>query len=303
MALIQNTTAIPKAVAKLIDTVRNQIGLFLEPTHIRRKGQAEAGVKVSEARAKADVAVLRIENKLAIQDIQERAAERVHILEEKRQKNLEAIASQASHELPADVSDVPVDEDWVAQFFDHCKDVSNEKMQTVWSKLLAGEVTKPGSYSLRTLAAVRVLSKEDADLFTRFCTTVWQTPSGLTPIIPAFEKLEMFPAVNLSFIDLLKLDTLGVIRFETVTGYTLKFLADPCLSWHYYSKLHILSKKDVRALEIGKTILTDIGKELAIIAGSTPDEQYRNWVVTDLREKGWEVQEVDPNPTSGHSGA
>lgn len=242
MALIQGTTTIPKAVAKLIDTIGNQIGLFLEPTHIRRKGQAEAGVNVSEARAKADIAVLKIENKLAIQDIQDRAAERVHIQEEKRQKNLEAIASQASHELPADVSDVPVDEDWVAQFFDHCKDVSNEKMQTVWAKLLAGEVTKPGSYSLRTLAAVRVLSKEDADLFTRFCSTVWQTSSGLTAIVPDFKNHATFPASILSFAELVKLDALGMISFETARGFKLQFSVDPLLHWQYDSKLHILFK-------------------------------------------------------------
>ena len=64
IALIQGTTIVPKAVAKLIDTVGDQIGLFLEPTHIRRKGQAEADVTVTDAKAKAQVAVLKVENKL-----------------------------------------------------------------------------------------------------------------------------------------------------------------------------------------------------------------------------------------------
>jgi hypothetical protein len=168
MALIQGGTAIPNAVAKLIDTVGSQIGLFLEPTHIRRKGQAEADVLVSEAKAKADIAVIKLQNKQAIQHIEDRTVERLRKREEKRQANLEAIAAKATQELPQAVSDAPVDEDWIAQFLNHSQDVSNEQMQTLWGRLLAGEVTKPGSFSLRALAIVKVMSKDDANLFIVF---------------------------------------------------------------------------------------------------------------------------------------
>ena len=178
MALIEGTTAVPRSVGKLIETIGDQIGLFLEPTHIRRKGQAEADVTVAAPRAKADIEVVQLQNKLALHKIQDRADERVRRLKAKRQKNLEAIAAQAALQLPAHVSDQPVDEDWVAQFLDHCQDVSNENMQSVWARLLAREVGKPGSFSLRTLALVRVMSRNDADMFTRFCSVLWETPDA-----------------------------------------------------------------------------------------------------------------------------
>jgi hypothetical protein len=54
MALITGTTAVPVSIAKLIDTVGEQVGLFLEPYHIRRKGKAEADVTVAKAEAKAN---------------------------------------------------------------------------------------------------------------------------------------------------------------------------------------------------------------------------------------------------------
>ncbi len=57
ISLIQGTTAVPKSVAKLIDTVGDQIGLFLEPVHIRRKGQAESDVLLAEAKAKVEIAL------------------------------------------------------------------------------------------------------------------------------------------------------------------------------------------------------------------------------------------------------
>lgn len=294
MALIQGTTAIPKSVAKLLDTIGDQIGLFLEPIHIRRKGQAEADVLVFEANAKAEISVLKVENRLAIKDRQDRAAERVRKKEEKRQANLEAIASKAAGEIPQAVSDVPVDEDWVTQFFEHCQDVSSDQMQTVWARLLAGEVSKPGSFSLKTLSVVRIMSKEDANLFTRFCSMVWQLPNGLTPIIPSVDKVASLTAANLGFAELVRLDALGLIRFEAVAGFSLKFTSDVRLPWYYYSRLHILSKKDARQIDLGNALLTDVGTELAVIAGAAPDEQYRNWVVSSFREKGWDIVEADP---------
>ena len=182
LALIQGTTAVPRSVAKLIDTVGEQIGLFLEPYHIRRKGQAEADVTAAETKAKAEIAVVRLENKLALQGLEDRTEQRVRRREAKRQKNLEAITAQAAREIPGSVSDHPVDKDWVAQFFNHCQDVSNEQMQALWSRLLAGEVAKPGSFSLRTLASTRTLSKHDADLFTRFCALLWEVGPQLRPV-------------------------------------------------------------------------------------------------------------------------
>ena len=292
MSLIQGTTAIPKAIAKLIDTIGGQIGLFLEPTHIRRKGQAEADVTVTEARAKADVAVVQLQNKLALQDIQDRTEERVRKRETKRQKNIEAITAQAAGALPESVSEKPVDEDWVTQFFNHCQDISNEEMQSLWARLLAGEVAKPGSFSLRTLALVQVMGKDDANIFTRFCSLVWQTPNGLTPIVPDLEKVDSLVGVQLGFMDFIRLDSLGLIRFAEVAGFRLTFTDDPHLIYHYYGRQHILTKQGARDLNIGKAILTEVGKELAVIAGSSPNEEYRNWAVSTFRERGWEVVET-----------
>lgn len=295
LSLIQGTTAIPKAISKLIDTVGDQIGLFLEPTHIRRKGQAQADVTVAEAKAKAEVAVVKLQNKLALRETQDRADERVRKQEAKRQQNIEAITKQAIKELPESVSEKPVDEDWVAQFFNHCQDISNEQMQSIWAKLLAGEVAKPGSFSLRTLALIRVMGKDDANLFTRFCSIVWQTEpglKGLTPLILDLEKIDSLAGVQLGVTDFVRLDSLGLIRFEANGGFGLKFNSDPRLVWHYYGRQHNLAKVGSREIAFGNSLLTEVGQELAEIAGSSPNEEYRSWVVSTLRRQGWEVIEA-----------
>ena len=42
-------------------------------------------------------------------------------------------------------------------------------MQTLWAKILAGEVTNPGSTSIRTLSILKNLNQDIAGLFARFC--------------------------------------------------------------------------------------------------------------------------------------
>jgi hypothetical protein len=37
-----------------------------------------------------------------------------------------------------------LEDDWITNFFDKCRLISDEEMQTLWSKVLAGEANAPG---------------------------------------------------------------------------------------------------------------------------------------------------------------
>jgi hypothetical protein len=195
--VIFRVSVVTKSILKLIDTLKEQIVLSREPTHIREKGKALDDVALGTARTR-----------IGIQEMDEPAAQRALRREAKRQSIIEAITAKAAKVLPQSVSDKPVDVDWVAQFFNHCQDVSNEQMQWVWGRLLAGEVANPGSFSRRAISIVRVMSMEDADLFTRFCTMSWHTPEVtalVPPIAPNYPK-------KLTFFEFTVLDSLGLIR-------------------------------------------------------------------------------------------
>jgi predicted RNA-binding Zn ribbon-like protein len=147
LAFIRGGAAIPKAIAKLIDTAGDQAGFFLEPIHIRRRGQAENDVRIADAKSDVEIATALIHGRLAIRNIEDRAAERTRQKESRRQKNLESVVRQAAEHIPESVSDAPVDPDWTAQFFEACQDVSNAEMQSIWGQILAGEVASPGPVS------------------------------------------------------------------------------------------------------------------------------------------------------------
>jgi uncharacterized repeat protein (TIGR03899 family) len=297
LALIRGGAAIPKSVAKLIDTIGDHIGLWCEPSHIRQIAKAEAEAAITEAKARIEITTIELHGKLAVRNIADRAAERIRQKEARRQKNIESIVRQAAESLPDNVADVPVDPDWTAQFFSHCEDVSNEQMQSIWANILADEVATPGSFSRQTLAVVRVMSRTDADLFTRFCAVIWRTPHGLTPVIlPNLEQTGSVPGIKLVFLDMIRLDALGVIKFEPLAGFNLTFVnpADVVMAWAYHHHWYVLKRQAVALIQIGPALLTEVGRELAIIAGSTPNEGYRDLVLNFLRGSGWEITEPIP---------
>lgn len=212
-ASILGIPALSKGTGKLLETVSNQLALFMEPVHIRRKAAAEADAMVSESIAKERVKLIKIEGKVAIEKREDRAAERVRCREQGRQINLESIVSNAACEVPKTVSDTPVDEDWSRQFFERCQDVGNEEMQILWGKLLAGEVASPKSFSIQTLAAVQSMSKGDADLFTRFCITIWRMDGKPLCIIPNVKSSLVREKLNLKFDDLMRLESFGLMKY------------------------------------------------------------------------------------------
>lgn len=73
--------------------------------------------------------------------------------EQKRHLNIESVVGQTAFERRGkEVSDHEPDHDWNARFFSELQDVSSQDIQLLWSKVLAGEVERPGSTSVRTLS-------------------------------------------------------------------------------------------------------------------------------------------------------
>jgi len=99
----------------------------------------------------------------------DRGRNRLEYREAKKQLNIESVTAFAAEELNNEksVTDEPLDEDWTTRFFKIAEDISNEEMQALWGRILAGEIKQPKSFSLRTLDLLRNLSKEEAEIFTK----------------------------------------------------------------------------------------------------------------------------------------
>jgi hypothetical protein len=154
--------SLSKPAEKLIEAVSSAVGILYEPRRIRNKAKAEA-----------DAAIILATGDAKAEEILFRARERLLHAELRRQANLESIVGYALDELPGSVSDNPVDEDWIHHFVGNCEDISNEQMQLLWARVLAGEVSSPGRFSKRFLEFMKYLGMKEAVLISEFYRYVW----------------------------------------------------------------------------------------------------------------------------------
>lgn len=182
---IKDLAGLSEPLKRLIDVVSDGIGAVCAPYLISRNAEARAheirviSDALNEVATKHQLPVVYKEGKIELwqkpedrtlvldaKPLEERSNLRLEYQERKRQHNLESVTSVAAAEL-ADETAVPEDtpnEDWVTRFFSSAQDVSSEQMQDLWGRILAGEIKRPGRYSLRTLDFIRNLSTLDAQL-------------------------------------------------------------------------------------------------------------------------------------------
>ena len=77
-----------------------------------------------------------------------------------------------------------IDSDWMTRFVDYAKDVSDDEMRLIWSRILSGELSKPNSISVMTLETLRNMSKRDAETFHKLANFTVVDDEGGDPFIP-----------------------------------------------------------------------------------------------------------------------
>lgn len=261
-----NLKGISEPLTKLIDSVSKGIGTLYEPAGKIRNAKAEAKAMLILAEANEQVEAIAL-----------RALQRVNHKEIRRQKNIDSIVKGAVEFLPEKVSKQEVDEDWIVNFFDLGQDIGNTEMQKIWSKLLAGEVAKPGRFKPRTIQAVKSLSVEDANLFTHLCEFSFSINSG-NWILPIFgdDFYKYIRSHGLTTNAEMHLKNIGLLSAGKIwyggkgkgSNINLKYFSED-----FYSSPKSAKEKESPVFMEAFTF-TEIGKELASIAGGKPDSEY-----------------------------
>ena len=127
-------------VDTLIKKISNAAGVLFEPHQIKRI-----------AKAKAEAARIEAQSEIEITDLYRRAARRWIEEEAQRQKNMEDITAKALPQLDENAKPDSNEDDWIVNFLDKSRTVSDNEMQELWSRVLAGEANVPGTYSKRTV--------------------------------------------------------------------------------------------------------------------------------------------------------
>ena len=94
---------------------------------------------------------------------------------------------------PNKPNDIKMDNDFFWNTIEHAKTVSSDEMQELVAKIIAGEYNEPGTYSMSTLQTLKMLGKNELELFEKICSlcvnndqipkTVFSLPEDLKPIM------------------------------------------------------------------------------------------------------------------------
>ena len=269
---VVDLTGISKPADTLIKKVSNAVGGLFVPYQIKRVAKAET-----------EAAMIKAQSDIEITDLHRRAMHRWIDEEARRQKNMEDITNKALSQLNKEANPDSMEDDWITNFFDKSRIVSDDEMQTLWSRVLAGEANTPGTYSKRTVRFLSDLDKTDADLFSKLCGFSWMMGVVVPLVFDA--QAEIYKRYGINFNSLSHLESIGLVRFEPLTVFRSNNLPK-IFSISYYSKLLFLEMpKDVdNQLEIGHVILTKIGQELAPISGSKPVDDFWDYVTDKWKQ-------------------
>ena len=290
--------------SKLIDTVSKGIGKVCEPWHKRKMTDATVYEinEIGEAlRNNSDVLVVYNNGDVVAQlpelkELAERTQHRLGYQELKKQYNIEKVVEAAYHELEQKtvVSDEPVDDDWICSFFDFVANVSSEQMQILWGKLLSGEITQPGTYSIRTLDVLRKLTQKEALLFKKYVPYILQCWGNETK---SFKDYFLFNDIvddfeGIVFPEIFVLYEAGLI---SMNGISITLHIEPNATEIISGLLYemIFENTSNEKVEISEEVfvLTEAGKELYNVIISlgveAPQSKYYNKCISTITEDGF----------------
>ncbi|MDE0127988.1 MAG: DUF2806 domain-containing protein [Gammaproteobacteria bacterium] len=306
-----------KLVIRLWDTVERGLGGLLRPWQIRRTGRARIDVRREEqlklAQTEQDIQDIQSGRKIfnengQVIEVSERNRERssqdesfLTNLVTTAQKNLisremrsEVNVAKALLNAEADLQDDPqeppdrdVDRDWLYRWRDYASEVSDAELQTLWGRVLAGEVKSPGKFSLRTLEFLRNLSKEEARQIEKLAPFVVGADFVFKGDSSILESEGITFGLLLSLRDLRILDPQSTALKKKLESATSdKFLVGLVA----YGRVLVVTHEDAkREIELEAYRLTSLGKEVIQLGKFVPHEPYLRSLGRSIQNQGYKV--------------
>ena len=175
--------------------------------------------------------------------------------------------------------------------------VSDETLQGLWARLLAGELESPGSVSNDTMSIARDLNKDRAEEFQTFCSAALCSTDG-TPIIvlgcgnPGTNTLQPY---GLSYEVLMRLAHHRLI-VNDMTSYTDRGVnpSQPTIAIRQQELMWLLSWSNENTappatFRLEGVLFTPAGKELFPVVQKTPLPAYTAAMLKTLEQPGWKV--------------
>lgn len=227
-----------------------------------------------------------------------------------KQKNLDAIVQKTVQELkrlppPGYVAHPQVsgqvNDDWLNVFESEAENMASDYMRDVFSKLLAGEVRRPGTFSRRAVKILGQMEKQEAEIFALFCSLAVQFTVEGEVVGGLLLTLGEHPATNglkqygLDYRSLMTLIEYGLV-LASLDGYQQIDLSGPGddLCFYHGGKFHryIFEGQTKGVVLLHGITTTRVGTELMQLVTPIPHMEYSSRLEAHLKTKSLRLDEV-----------
>ena len=218
----------------------------------------------------------------------------------KNQKNIAEIAKENAKEGTDFSEKSGVSEEWFDRFMESASYVSSEEMQLVWGKILANEFEQPGCTPRNMTRILSEFTQDYAKAFRTLCSmrVLLISVNGDEKIVSAnrrnavvFDQNEEYMRkIGVSFELLNELETLGVIKFDTVAGYAATDMNEKKVLVYINGNVIETSSHIDEIFPIGNVLFTSAGEALSKITEPYTLEGYEDAVIKYLKSNNVTVE-------------
>ena len=137
-----------------------------EAERIRARSRIDAAAqnavveRIEAAAARGETEAARLVEHIAVSEIRA-VANKAHVVD----RAVEQLALPPPDHTEPDQQTDEIDPDWLGHFESYAEKASSEKVRDLWARVLAGEIRRPGAFSLMTLRLLAELDRQIAQWF------------------------------------------------------------------------------------------------------------------------------------------
>lgn len=293
----------PQLLAQEVKTTSPPLRSKEEPanpsTHTKESANKNADIEVSRQRMLSWFSRVGITPSVLSLDLkkQEHAIERrKKILQIQKANNLKSILNIALNVTINEQTNDNLDPDWFFAFSTLAEEIYSAPMQELWGKIFAVEVSRPGSFSLRSLQILKSLTHRDAKVFIKAVNVASKQNNDSVPrILVGYHKrkglLSIFKkpvpehinlaSVGLSYPDLLSLQEMKLIYASEIESG--EYREGQQTSWRCVNDTFTLTCK-TQGVALVYYKFTPVGSELFKLVGKNTNPLYVQHIKTILSE-------------------
>lgn len=163
---------------------------------------------------------------------------------------------------------------FLVEFLESASLEEEESVQDIWAKILASEGREPNSFSIRTIGALKLMNKNDAETFSSLFRYLINYKNEV--FLPNNDNL--FKKYSLNFDKIIQLEELGLINLNPMLSLQARFNLDESNIFHTKNRVLIIRRKPEnteKEVSVKAYTLTTIGKQLfSVINDSEVNDSF-----------------------------